>query len=46
MAESETRPEERSRRRTAERPTELPGGSWWAAVKRTVREFQVDDLKD
>jgi YihY family inner membrane protein len=29
-----------------ERPTELPGGSWWAAVKRTVREFQVDNLKD
>src|SRR5215216_2000346 len=29
-----------------ERPTELPGGSWWAAVKRTVREFRVDNLKD
>jgi YihY family inner membrane protein len=29
-----------------ERPTQLPGGSWWAAVKRTVREFQVDNLKD
>ncbi|HEX2186059.1 MAG TPA: YihY/virulence factor BrkB family protein [Chloroflexota bacterium] len=24
----------------------MPGGSWWAAVKRTVREFQVDNLKD
>ena len=22
------------------------GGSWWAAVKRTVREFQVDNLSD
>jgi membrane protein len=29
-----------------ERPTQLPGGSWWAAVKRTVREFQVDSLSD
>ena len=29
-----------------ERPTELPRGEWWAAVKRTVREFQVDGLKD
>jgi hypothetical protein len=28
--------------RPPERPTTLPGGSWWAAVKRTVREFQVD----
>ena len=28
------------------RPTDLPGGSWWAAVKRTVREFQTDNLKD
>ena len=27
--------------RPPERPTQLPGGSWWAAVKRTVREFQV-----
>ena len=26
--------------------TQLPGGSWWAAVKRTVREFQVDNLSD
>jgi YihY family inner membrane protein len=29
-----------------ERPTRLPGGSWWAAVKRTVREFQIDNLSD
>src|SRR4029450_3947710 len=29
-----------------QRPTQLPGGSWWAAVKRTVREFQVDNLSD
>jgi YihY family inner membrane protein len=31
---------------TAERPTELPGGSWWAAVKRTVKEFRIDNLSD
>jgi membrane protein len=29
-----------------ERPTQLPGGSWWAAVKRTIREFRVDNLSD
>jgi YihY family inner membrane protein len=29
-----------------QRPTQLPGGSWWAAVKRTVREFRVDNLSD
>ncbi|HEX2289577.1 MAG TPA: YihY/virulence factor BrkB family protein [Pseudonocardiaceae bacterium] len=46
MAEGGTSPEDRSRAGTAERPTQLPGGSWWAAVKRTVREFQVDNLKD
>ena len=32
--------------RPPERPTQLPGGSWWAAVNRTVREFQVDNLSD
>jgi membrane protein len=32
--------------RAPKRPTDLPGGSWWAAVKRTVREFQTDNLKD
>jgi YihY family inner membrane protein len=52
MSERETRAEDRSRGRAGdrgqapERPTQLPGGSWWAAVKRTVREFQVDNLKD
>jgi membrane protein len=29
-----------------ERPTQLSRRSWWAAVKRTVREFQVDNLSD
>jgi membrane protein len=52
MAEGGTSPDSRSRSRggrgggAPERPTQLPGGSWWAAVKRTVREFQVDNLKD
>jgi YihY family inner membrane protein len=30
----------------ADRPTQLPGGSWWAAVKRTFKEFRVDNLSD
>jgi membrane protein len=52
MSERKARAEEQSGRRggqgggAPERPTELPGGTWWAAVKRTVREFQVDNLKD
>ena len=52
MTDHETRDEVRSPGRggtggqAPERPTQLPGGSWWAAVKRTVREFQVDNLKD
>jgi membrane protein len=36
----------RNGRHRPERPTHLSGGSWWAAVKRTVREFQVDNLSD
>lgn len=27
-------------------PTDLPGTSWWAALRRTVREFSDDDLID
>jgi membrane protein len=27
-------------------PTELPGTSWWAALKRTMKEFQEDNLSD
>jgi membrane protein len=52
MAEGGTSPDSRSRGRggrgggVPQRPTQLPGGSWWAAVKRTVREFQIDNLKD
>jgi YihY family inner membrane protein len=52
MTEGVTSPGDRSRGRrdrggeAPERPTQLPGGSWWAAVKRTVREFKIDNLKD
>jgi YihY family inner membrane protein len=52
MTERETSAETGSRGRggtggqAPERPTQLPGGSWWAAIRRTVREFQVDNLKD
>jgi membrane protein len=52
MTERETSDEVRSRGRggsggqAPERPTQLPGGSWWAAIRRTMREFQVDNLKD
>ena len=27
-------------------PTDLPGRSWWAILKRTVKEFRDDDLTD
>jgi YihY family inner membrane protein len=45
---AETQPQGHGRRGgdAPERPTQLPGGSWWAAVKRTVQEFQVDNLSD
>src|SRR5215212_988252 len=52
MTERTTSAEDRAQGRgdrgghAPERPTQLPGGSWWAAVKRTVREFQVDNLGD
>src|SRR5829696_9237603 len=52
MAELRSRSEDgrqgRGRRedKAPERPTQLPRGSWWAAVKRTVREFRVDNLSD
>src|SRR5215207_9462786 len=52
MTERTTSAEDRARGRgdrgghAPQRPTQLPGGSWWAAVKRTVREFQTDNLSD
>jgi membrane protein len=35
-----------SRDRGATEPTDLSVGSWWAALKRTVREFREDNLTD
>jgi YihY family inner membrane protein len=29
-----------------DRPSELGGGSWWAAIRRTMAEFRVDNLSD
>ena len=52
MTERTTSAEDRAQGRrdrggqAPQRPTQLPGRSWWAAVKRTVREFQVDNLSD
>jgi len=31
---------------TAAQPTDLGGRGWWAALKRTVKEFQADNLTD
>ena len=51
MTEREIRDEVRSADRggtggqAPERPTQLPGGSWWAVIRRTVREFQDDNLE-
>jgi YihY family inner membrane protein len=51
MTERATGSEDRAhgrggRSRAPERPTQLSVGSWWGAIRRTVREFQVDNLKD
>jgi membrane protein len=34
------------RNRAPEEPTDLGGRGWWAALKRTVREFKEDNLTD
>jgi membrane protein len=34
------------RDRAPDEPTDLGGGGWWAALKRTVREFKEDNLTD
>jgi YihY family inner membrane protein len=46
MAKPATGSERRQPGRTAERPSQLPRGSWSAALKGTVREFRVDNLSD
>ena len=48
MAEA-TSAQERSpgtNRRAPDDPTDLQGSSWWAILKRTVREFREDNLTD
>jgi len=32
--------------RTVDRPTRLPKGAWWGVLKRTVKEFNDDNLTD
>src|SRR5918912_977536 len=32
--------------RTPDTPTELPKESWWAVLKRTVKEFRDDNVTD
>jgi membrane protein len=32
--------------RAPDKPTQLPRGSWWAVLKRTVKEFREDNLTD
>jgi membrane protein len=36
----------RDRSKKPDEPTDLPGRSWFAILKRTIREFQDDDLTD
>ncbi|MFJ6983760.1 MULTISPECIES: YihY/virulence factor BrkB family protein [unclassified Streptomyces] len=43
---SRTGPDERVERRAPDEPTQLPGHSWWAVLKGTVKEFQDDELTD
>src|SRR4051795_6078442 len=45
---SEKQAERESQReaRAPETPTDLEGGSWWATVKRSVREFKEDNVTD
>ncbi|MFF3500552.1 YihY/virulence factor BrkB family protein [Streptomyces sp. NPDC003247] len=39
-------PDEQVERRAPDEPTQLPGRSWLAVLKGTVREFQDDELTD
>src|SRR3954470_23814008 len=38
--------EQQIERRGPDDPTDLPKRSWWAILKRTVKEFQNDNLTD
>ncbi|MGK5632621.1 YihY/virulence factor BrkB family protein, partial [Streptomyces sp. URMC 123] len=39
-------PDPEVERRAPDEPTALPGKSWWAVLRRTVGEFQDDELAD
>jgi membrane protein len=39
-------PDEQVERREPDEPTQLPGRSWWAVLKGTVKEFKDDELTD
>lgn len=39
-------PDEQVERRAPDEPTGLSGRSWWAVLKGTAKEFQVDELGD
>ncbi|GAA2408259.1 YihY/virulence factor BrkB family protein [Streptomyces glaucosporus] len=39
-------PDPEVERRAPDEPSELPGKSWWAVLRRTVREFRDDRLTD
>jgi len=41
-----TEPPGLDERRAPDRPTELGARGWWAVLKRTVREFRADNLRD
>jgi membrane protein len=36
----------RERSDVSDRPTTLPGRSWWGSIKRAVTEFRADNLRD
>jgi membrane protein len=46
MAEDTRRDQRDARRKAPEEPTGLGGGGWLAALKRTLKEFRVDNLSD
>jgi membrane protein len=46
VAPSSDRPRLSSQRETPDAPTELSGGSWLAAARRTLKEYKDDELQD
>ncbi len=46
MRPSQEETAEQRDREAPDQPTELGGGSWWGALKRTIKEFQDDNVTD